>query len=685
VDSQAYLAKLKSSGLSSQDAAKLGFEPLSREQLVKRYPDLTQYPLSGFQIPYYDLQGKLIRDFFRFRFLEQPERSGFDALTAPRKPIRYVQPKDVLPRVYFPRTHRWSDHFKPGARVFITEGELKAACGIKFGIPTIGLGGVFNFRSAAGNEPFIRDLATLPWEDVTAYVCYDSDAQTNPNVLRAENMLARELTNRKADVYICRFPSDPGTKVGLDDYLVEYGDERFVEEVMQTAEQWTVGKALREFNEEVCYVFNHSIYDIARGVKIRREAFVNETHVTRVYSVQEVDKDNNVKLVPKSLAKEWIKWPGRAELPCYVYRPGEPLLSPEGVNEWKGWGIADELVVKPSRDNEVIRLWDELLDVVFGSSREWFERWLAAPIQAPGLKQQTAVLIWSRTRGLGKDLIGRIMGALYGSAYAHLEDSDLYKNFNQFLENKSFGHIEEIAATSGDSRLVVAARLKKLITQATKKIEPKFLDAYWTEDCVNYYATSNEPNALYIEPDDRRWFVVESRNGRKPQSFYDRWIGLLKTPNALAPLMYRLRHLPMGDFNPSAPAPVTEAKLSMVDAGLNDFAAWVYELRTNPDSVLRLGDHVVTHALVTDQQLLAFCTSRFPNTNRRLLITELKRQGFAQACNGSQIQYLPPQYGKPRLWIVRDAETLVKAKEKTIRERFLAERADELAVNGRKK
>jgi hypothetical protein len=70
----------------------------------------------------------------------------------------YRRLAQLLARAYFPRNYNWAAWLKsPEKRLYITEGEFKAACGCKFGFATVGLGGTENFKSAT--EAFIQDLA----------------------------------------------------------------------------------------------------------------------------------------------------------------------------------------------------------------------------------------------------------------------------------------------------------------------------------------------------------------------------------------------------------------------------------------------------------------------------------------------------------------------------------------------
>src|SRR5258706_11943642 len=124
-------AKLAASGLGPPDMRTLRMQALSPSQVSKLDPAFRPYP--ALRIPYFDLAGR-VNGFYRIRYLG--EMAGFDALRA--KPIRYAQPSNTLPGVYFPPFSGWKGLASdPGLGLFITEGELKAACACKLAPPTI--------------------------------------------------------------------------------------------------------------------------------------------------------------------------------------------------------------------------------------------------------------------------------------------------------------------------------------------------------------------------------------------------------------------------------------------------------------------------------------------------------------------------------------------------------------------
>lgn len=653
---QAMLKKLKDSALTETDARKLGFVPLTAEQLKKKYPDLTKFPLSGFVLPYYTIEGQPT-SFFRFRFLEEPVRSGFDRLIE-HKAIRYVQPAGEAPRVYFPPGQKLIGQ----QRLYITEGELKAACAAKFGIPTIGLGGVWNFRTKDGI--MIPDLDGIPWDKIEAMIVYDSDAVQNHLVLMAENVLAREILRRSGHVNVIRLPQlEPGVKTGLDDFLVAEGLEAFNE---LEQEPFQESEALHQLNEEVVLIDNPgTLMRWSDGFKMDPHGFVHTHYADRNYKQTIAGPNNSTRVIDKCAPKEWMKWPGRAKLERFTYKPGEDKIVKGELNIWKGWGVDKELI-KPGP----VVLWTQLLDYIFRDTkpehRRWFEQWLAYPLQHPGAKLFTACVLWGRIQGTGKTLIGHTMKRIYGPNYQEISNRELNSSFNEWSEGKQFVMGDEI--TGGD-RYGVADRLKSMITGQTIYVNVKFEKPYNVPDTINYLFTSNHPDSFIVEDADRRYFIHEIKSAPLPKTFYTQQYDPWYKSDSIGHLFHYLLHLPLEGFHPFAHAPETDAKREMVELNRNEAAVWVATLRDEPETALKVGDKSIEFSLCTTRELYGMFNPENKRITEIQLGKELKRAGFERFTVYTRVA------GTQKLWAVRDRERLVKCSPKAIIDLYDKERA----------
>lgn len=227
--------KLASSGLDDTDAKALKLTPHDASH-VREMNLPWRLHLPFFSIPYTSPWGDDWGGFIRARLLApQP---------TPETP-KYTQTKDTFPHVYFPTNLKGKQTWKqiltdPEIKVYITEGELKAAAATKRGYPTIGLGGVWNFKSKRYDIKFLKELDRVVWTGREVVIIYDSDLRDKPDVQRAKQVLANELIERGAIVFTIDIESPSDKKVGLDDLLLTVTNAEF-DVILEDAYQMEYG------------------------------------------------------------------------------------------------------------------------------------------------------------------------------------------------------------------------------------------------------------------------------------------------------------------------------------------------------------------------------------------------------------------------------------------------------------
>jgi hypothetical protein len=159
----------------------------------------------------------------------------------PPKPIKYDFPAGQLTCLDVPV--RCQTSLLDGAvDLWITEGCKKGDSLAQAGKCVVVLSGVWNWchRDADGNsgvplddwQPLIPSL-----DGRRVFICFDSDAASNPQVGLAERRLANFLRKHSAWVYFVRLPSQPdGSKNGADDFLLRYGADE-LDKLAQAAVQ----------------------------------------------------------------------------------------------------------------------------------------------------------------------------------------------------------------------------------------------------------------------------------------------------------------------------------------------------------------------------------------------------------------------------------------------------------------
>lgn len=648
----AFDAKMAESMIDAKAVKRLGLKALNSSEVPKGVP----FDEPAILIPYFDIHGKQTK-FWRIRYLKQPEQTGFARHTK-RKPLKYAQAKGSSNELYLPPVVDWEEVSKDSLTpILITEGEFKAACASAHTeYPCIGLGGVWSWKSNRKHQPMLPGFNDFVWEQRPVYICFDSDAVTNPMVMQAENALAKALTNVGAEPHIVRIPmGDDDAKMGLDDFIVARGTEA-LDELLEQAEVWASAIELHRLNEEVVYVRDPGL--ILRLDNLQRmspRAFIDHAFSTRTY-FEEVVTAKTTKREKKSAPKEWIAWPSRAEVPRITYAPGEERVTDKReLNIWPGWGC------EPEKGD--IRPWNDLLDYLFKGepqSRAWFERWCAWPLQHPGDKMFTSVLMWGLRHGTGKSLVGYTLGKIYGKNFTEVDDEILRASHNEWAENRQFVMGDEVS--TGDKRSA-SDRMKTMITRQQLRLNPKYIPSYTVPDVINYYFTSNHPDSFFLEDDDRRFFVHEVKQAPMPDEWYkkyERWMGEKQEVGPGIPaLFYHLLNLDMGDFSSTSRALMTRAKKNMTDNSRSDLGAWVAQLNEDPDTVLRAAGHVVHRKLWRTEELLAIYD---PEGKGRVTVNgmarELTRQNVARAAGGAGVR--TPD-GQVKLWIVRDVANLETA------------------------
>jgi hypothetical protein len=206
---------LEKSGLNIADFPVIPLR--SKEQLqkilgFKTIGNTSILGIGGYFIPY-----PLQKEYFRLK------------LRYPIGDAKYLSPKGSPNYPYM--TKRVYDHAKeyhPDDPLTFTEGEKKAAKGNKEGFLTIGLAGVWNFKSS--DNDFLPQLENLNLKYRKGFIGHDSDIVKKISVKQAELRLAVNLINRGATPHSIRFPAgEKGEKIGLDDFLVKYGKEEYKE------------------------------------------------------------------------------------------------------------------------------------------------------------------------------------------------------------------------------------------------------------------------------------------------------------------------------------------------------------------------------------------------------------------------------------------------------------------------
>jgi putative DNA primase/helicase len=192
----------------------------------------------------------------------------------------------------------------------------------------------------------------------------------------------------------------------------------------------------------------------------------------------------------------------------------------------------------------------------------WVLRWVAYPIQHPGAKMRTTLVLHG-PQGTGKNLFFEALMAIYGPYGRIIDQSSIEDKFNDWASRKLFLIADEVVARS--DLFHVKNKLKAFITGTWIRINPKNVAARDERNHVNMVFLSNEPMPVALEEDDRRHAVIWTPSGLAP----DFYAAVAEEIDAggVAALHDYLLHLDLGDFHENTKPPYTDAKEELINLG----------------------------------------------------------------------------------------------------------------------
>lgn len=267
----------------------------------------------------------------------------------------------------------------------------------------------------------------------------------------------------------------------------------------------------------------------------------------------------------RELHRAWAEHPAR-EIVRIDNVDFDPSGSKPGItcNLWAGWPTTP----KAGKCDMLMQM---LWHMCTGEARQqatdlyfWVVKWLAYPLQHPGAKMKTAIVIHG-PQGTGKNLFFDEYMSIYGQYGRVLDQAALEDKFNDWASRKLFLLADEVVARTEIYHL--KNKLKALITGKRIRINPKNIAAYEEDNHANLVFLSNEAMPVVLEEDDRRHAVIWTPGKLEPE-FYKAVMDEIAAGGTAA-LHDHLLNLPLGDFDEGTPPPQTEAKRELIELGLD--------------------------------------------------------------------------------------------------------------------
>jgi putative DNA primase/helicase len=199
--------------------------------------------------------------------------------------------------------------------------------------------------------------------------------------------------------------------------------------------------------------------------------------------------------------------------------------------------------------------------------------WLALPLQRPGTKMKTALIVHG-PQGTGKNLIFESVMAMYGTYGRIIDQSAVEDKFNDWGSRKLFLIADEVVARSGVYH--VKNTLKSLITGEFIRINAKNMAARDERNHVNMVFLSNESMPLVLEEDDRRYAVIWTPEKLSPEFYRD---AAREIANGGSAAFHQyLLDLDLGDFDAATLPPMNTAKRELIDISLDSPSRFIVDM-----------------------------------------------------------------------------------------------------------
>ena len=188
---------------------------------------------------------------------------------------------------------------------------------------------------------------------------------------------------------------------------------------------------------------------------------------------------------------------------------------------------------------------------------------LAFVIQKPWKKVKTITVIYTKHQRFGKGTLFDTLVDILGETNCEPTDVKGVLDKGVTFAEKQLVLVDEVKSV-GDfgERANFINDLKKIGTETRIQQRRLYVDYKIIETQTNYLIFTNNPDALNVEEEDERLFIIANENPRKPQSWYKayhKW----REDKGSSYVYWYLKNRNLAKFDPMAPPPMTEGKKAM--------------------------------------------------------------------------------------------------------------------------
>lgn len=258
----------------------------------------------------------------------------------------------------------------------------------------------------------------------------------------------------------------------------------------------------------------------------------------------------------------WLASDDRNMVPAcnVVFDPTGKAKMPEFVN------LFDHMPLEPNK-NGVCDLIVRHIYNLCGESDplfHWFVCWLAFPLQHPGAKMRTSVILYGRTEGTGKSLATDIMRDIYGRYARTITQRQLESEFNGWQSAMLFCVAEEVV--SRQDRAHLQGLIQNMITNKVIQINEKNLPLRQETNFTNFIFHSNNQVPMLLNDTDRRFTVIKAE--QEHDEAYFQALGQEAENGGTEAFYHYLLNYKLEDFNEHTRPAVNTARMHLITLGM---------------------------------------------------------------------------------------------------------------------
>jgi hypothetical protein len=289
-----------------------------------------------------------------------------------------------------------------------------------------------------------------------------------------------------------------------------------------------------------------------------------------------LDKKGKVIKIPPYT---WLVQNRRAA--AMTWAPGEPQFIHDRLPVETGWvtkaGAATfntyrAPVIKPGNPKGAQRWIDHWYAIYSAVEADHCIAYLAHLVQRPAVKiNHCAVMIGAPK--IGKDTLLEPMETAVGSGnFKEITLTNLISKNNEFLRGV-FVRLSEARDMGEQGRIdrygLYDHTKNMLVTPPNMlRINEKYIREYYIVNCFGMVITSNHRDALYLPPDDRRYFIAvsECKTDAFTPDYWKAFWNYYNHENGIADVIALLRERDLSKFDPKAPPLKTPGFWHVVNA-----------------------------------------------------------------------------------------------------------------------